>query len=287
MGAPMAQRLVNAGHQVKVYDLEEEKAQMVKGATVVGSPALTAQESDYFISMLPYSDDTIDVITGDNGALTIAKPSCVFIDCGTGSPYQTYFLSQVIKDAGFIMLDCPVSGNVNMAEQGQVTMLSSGDETVFNNSKDILSVLASKIEYLGSSNGMGQIMNLALNSMLGTQMAVLAEAIDFGTNCGLDRNQTIDIIKESTMAAPFMKQKLEMLKNNDFTADFQTYLMDKDLMYISELAESNNCFMPLNAACAQLYRAAISSDLDEEDMASIVKIYNKLSPPRMGKEKAA
>lgn len=287
MGKPISQRLVNAGHEVQVFDIEKSKSSEVEGATVVDSPAQVAEGCDYLFTMLPFSDDTIDVITGEKGATKAANPNCVFVDCGTGSPSLAWFLARQIREDGFEFLDCPVSGGVAQAEEGMLLLMGSGNKKVFDKTSEIFKAFSSKQHYLGEESGLGQLMQLTLNSLLAAGMVLFSESINFGEKAGLEKNQIFDVMSDSMLMAPFMKSKVNNFLNEQFDADFQTYLMDKDLIYINEVAEHIKAAMPLTSASWQYYRAAIAEGLEEDDFSSVYEVIKRLSFSSKAQRRAA
>lgn len=277
MGKPISQRLVNAGHEVAVFDKEISKGEEVEGAIIAENPAQVAEDREYLFTMLPYSDDTIDVIAGDDGALSAARPNCVFIDIGTGSPSLSWFLGRQVKEEGFEYLDCPVSGSVEPAKEGKLLLMGSGNSEVFDNCLEIFEAFADKIHFMGEENGLGQLMKLTLNTMLGAGMVMFCESINFGLKAGLDKDLMLEVMNDSPLLAPFMKVKTDKILTEKFDADFQTYLMDKDFMYINEVAEHVKAALPLNSTAMQLYRTAMSEGKDKQDYSSIFEILKYLA----------
>jgi 3-hydroxyisobutyrate dehydrogenase-like beta-hydroxyacid dehydrogenase len=286
-GRPIAQRLVNAGHEVTVYDANKENSMLVEGAEVMENPAQAADGREYLITMLPFSDDTIEVLMEDNGALSAAQPNCVFIDCGTGSPSLTWFIARQVNEDGFEFLDCPVSGGVREAEEGSLLLMGSGKKEVFDKASEIFEVFSAKQHYLGEESGLGQLMQLTLNSMLAAEMVLFSESVNFGEKAGIKKEQIFNVMKDSMLMAPFIKSKVTNLLEEKFDPDFQTYLMDKDLIYINEVAEHVKVAMPLTSISWQYYRSAIADGFEEKDFSSVYEVIKKLSTETKERKKAA
>lgn len=287
MGRPMAQRLVDAGHELSVYDVDQNNAEKVSGAEVAKSSGELASGKEFVFSMLPFSDDTIEVLTDDNGALSAADKDCVFIDLGTGSPSLTWFLSRRIKEDGCEYLDCPVSGEVELAEKGNLMLVASGKKDVFERTREIFEILADRVHYMGEENGLGMLTKLSLNVMLATNMVALCESLNFGEKSGVDKNKLFEVMADSQIISESLKLKLDSIKNEKYSSEFQNYLMDKDLIYINEVAEFVKSPMSACSAAWQTYRTAIMEGLDSQDYSSVNHVIRQMNFGIQEKKKAA
>ena len=128
MGRPMAHNLIEAGHELVLYNRTREKAEELAsdGATVADSPREVAERSDVVITMLPDSPDVERVVAGEDGVLDGLKEGALLIDMSTISPVVTRELAEKVEAKGATMLDAPVSGGDVGAQQGALSIMAGG-----------------------------------------------------------------------------------------------------------------------------------------------------------------
>ncbi|MGI9386516.1 MAG: NAD(P)-dependent oxidoreductase, partial [Methyloligellaceae bacterium] len=140
MGGPMAANLIKAGHQVKGYDLSQDAvARLVAdGGESVSAASEAAAGVDVVVTMLPAGAHVRSVYLDEGGVLSAAAPGAVFIDCSTIDVQTARDVAQGAADAGFDMVDAPVSGGVAGGAGGTPTFLVGGSETAFQKAEPIL-----------------------------------------------------------------------------------------------------------------------------------------------------
>ena len=133
MGKPMAKNLIEAGHELVIYNRTQEKAEELAGdgATVAGSPREVAEQSDVIITMLPDSPQVEEVLVGEDGVLEGIKEGALVVDTSTISPVVTEELAAKVKEKGASMLDAPVSGGDVGAIEGTLSIMVGGSEEDF------------------------------------------------------------------------------------------------------------------------------------------------------------
>ena len=124
MGRPMAKNLLEAGHEVTVYNRTESRCDEVvaAGAAKASTPAECASGKDVVITIVTDSPDVEEVLFGEDGAVSGAAEGTLFIDMTTISPDVTREISTRLEDGGFQFLDAPVSGGDIGAQNGTLTL---------------------------------------------------------------------------------------------------------------------------------------------------------------------
>ena len=188
MGTHMAQRLLDAGYQVTVYDRTHEKAQRVGqwGAQVAQTPKDLAVGGQVVLACVTDDQAQHDVMFDPDGALAGVQGGSVIIDLSTVSPDASRRLFQAAKEKNVSMIDAAVSGSVPQIEQGGLVIFVGGEHTTYEQCKPLLDVLGKNSFYMGAS-GMGTTMKLAVNTLLGLGMQALAEALALGEKAGLEK----------------------------------------------------------------------------------------------------
>ncbi|HZT97463.1 MAG TPA: NAD(P)-dependent oxidoreductase [Chloroflexota bacterium] len=278
MGSRMASRLIDAGYDVSVYNRTRERTKQLasQGAAVASSPAELAASTDVLLMSLADNAAVSAVMTGTEGVLRGLRSGSVVVDLSTISPRVSQEMARHVQSAGGAMLDTPVSGSTPQAEQGTLNIMIGGDEETYRRCDEILAVLGKHRFYLGP-NGMGLVMKLAVNTMLGLGAQGLAEAMALGRKSGLDKDRMLDTLSQMAVVSPSQKQKIENARSDDYTPAFPLEHMDKDFGLIAELAMDNHVFMPSTAAAHELTKAARSRELTEQDFSVVVQLVAQLS----------
>ena len=289
MGSEMAQRLIQAGYSVTVYDRTREKAERVakQGAKVANTLSDVAASSDVVISMLIDNialDETMYGTQGPQGthgtneqpgALSSASAKNIFIDMSSVSPQTSRHLHDAVREKGARMLDAPVSGSTPQAKEGKLVIFVGGDQQTFEQCKPILEVLGQQIHHMGG-NGMGVTMKLVVNTMLGLGMQALAEALTLGEKGGLDKHQLVEVLGQTTVVAPAYKAKLQNVEQEQYPVNFALSSMRKDFGLILRLASELSVVMPATAAAEQMYAAALAQGHDE-DFSAMMQFMEQMS----------
>jgi len=277
MGSHMAQRLLEAGYQLAIYDRTPERAQEVaqQRATVARTPRELAAQCEVLMVCVTDDEAQQSVMFGQDGALAGVHGGSMIIDLSTVSPGASRRLYQAAKQQGVSMIDAAVSGSVPQVEQGSLVIFVGGEQETYQQCKPILDVLGKSSSYMGAS-GMGTTMKLVVNTLLGLGMQALAEAIVLGEKAGIEKKLLLDVLGQTTVLTPGQKSKLENVKREQYPNNFALSLMHKDFHLV--LSEAYDLFvaMPATAAAQQMYTAAMAKAMDE-DFSIIIKFMEELA----------
>ena len=160
MGGPMARNLITAGHSLKVFDLSEEAVNFLvqSGAERAASVQDAAKGVDYVVTMLPVGANVREVFLGD-GVIGAADPGTVFIDSSTIDVESAVAVHEAATEAGFQMIDAPVSGGTTGADAATLTFMCGGEKAVFDKALPILEGMGKNIVYCGGP-GQGQVVKI-------------------------------------------------------------------------------------------------------------------------------
>lgn len=276
MGSRMATRLLDAGYPLTVYNRSRERTVPLveRGAAAALDPEGLTRAVD--VVMLSLADDAAldEVMRGRQGVLAGLHPGTTVLDLSTVSPRSSRALALEVLARGGAMLDTPVSGSTPLAEQGSLNILAGGDEEVYRRSEPILAVLGRHF-YLGP-NGMGLVMKLAVNAMLGLGVQALAEAIALGEAGGLEKDRLLDVLGQMSVISPAQRPKLENARRESYSPTFPLQHMDKDYGLIAELAMQADVPLPATAAAHQMTKAALTPGV-EEDFAVVIRLMERLA----------
>jgi 3-hydroxyisobutyrate dehydrogenase-like beta-hydroxyacid dehydrogenase len=265
MGSHMAQRLLDAGYQVTVYDRTREKAKALgqQGALVAQTPKDLAANCQVVLVCVTNDEAQHDVMFGPEGALAGTHAGSVIIDLSTVSPDASRRLYQAAKEQGVSMIDAAVSGSVPQVDQGSLVIFVGGEHQTFERCKPILDVLGKNSFYMGAS-GMGTTMKLVVNTLLGLGMQALAEAIALGEKAGIEKGLLLDVLGQTAVLTPGQKSKLENVRREQYPTNFALSLMHKDFSLVLSQAYDVSVSMPATAAAQQIYTAAMAKGMDAD-----------------------
>lgn len=199
MGVPMSANLVKAGHTVRGFDIEESANEAARshGVDVAESAADAVRDAELVFTMLQSGAVVEEVLTGPGGAYANMPVGSVVVDCSTIGVDTARSLHERASEHGVGFVDAPVSGGVQGAEQGTLTLMLGGDVDHVEKADAPLRSIGSYILHVGKS-GDGQAMKVVNNAMLGIGMAAACEASVLSQRLGLDPQAFHDIVTRSS-----------------------------------------------------------------------------------------
>jgi 3-hydroxyisobutyrate dehydrogenase len=283
MGAPMAANLVKAGHRVTGFDLVSEAVERLaeQGGNAAASAAAAAGAGDIVITMLPAGPQVRSVYLGPDGLLTHARKDALLIDCSTIDVETARAVAAAAAEAGFDMLDAPVSGGVGGAETATLTFIVGGREAAFSRAQAILAAMGRTIVHAGPA-GNGQTAKICNNMILGISMLVVCEAFSLAERLGLDTQTLFDISAKSsgqcwalTSYCPVPGPVPASPANRGYAAGFTAAMMLKDLRLAQQAAGASAAPTPLGAAAANLYELFVDEGAGGLDFSAIYRFIRK------------
>jgi 3-hydroxyisobutyrate dehydrogenase len=280
MGLPMAINLVNAGHEVRGFDLVQSQLDAFKEAG--GSPANSAAEAiegvEVIISMLPASRHVEALYLGEQGLIATANPNTLLVDCSTISPKVSQQVASIAKSKGFSMIDAPVSGGTAGAQAGTLTFMVGGEAKDLERARPLLEKMGKNIFHAGPS-GSGQTVKVCNNMLLGIQMLGTSEALRLGIANGMDPKVLSDIMSKSSgrnwaleLYNPCPGVMENVPSSKAYAGGFGVDLMLKDMGLAIENADDLNASVPLGELSRQLYEKHSKAGNGQLDFSSVFKL---------------
>jgi 3-hydroxyisobutyrate dehydrogenase len=271
MGAALAGRLVDAGHDVAVYNRTRSKAEMVAGerALVVDRPVDLA-DRDIVFSMVSASADLEQVVLGPDGLLSGdgAAPR-VLVDSSTVSTQSSLTVRTAAAERGTTLLAAPVSGNPAVVAAGKLSLAVSGPREAYDEVLPLLELLGKGVTYVGEGE-VARLVKICHNVFLGVVIQSLAEITVLAQRGGASRAAFLGFLNDSVMGSTFSRYKTPALVNLDFTPTFTNPLLYKDFDLGLEAGKELGVPMPLAGLAAQLVASAIGAGYDKEDFATLI-----------------
>ena len=270
MGFALAQRLLDAGHDVSVYNRTRSKAEplVTQGAKIVDTPAELADRDVVFI-MVSASKDLEDVTIGEDGLLTASSKPQVIIDSSTVSASVSTKIRGIANEHGTAFLAAPVSGSPKVVKSGKLTLAVSGPRDTFDQVEHLLVQLGKGVTYVGEDE-VARLVKICHNVFLGVVTQSLAEITVLAERGGVERSAFLDFLNNSVMGSVFTRYKSPAFVNLDFAPSFTPVLLRKDFDLGLEAARESGVPMPVAALAAELVTAAIGAGYVEEDFATLL-----------------
>jgi 3-hydroxyisobutyrate dehydrogenase-like beta-hydroxyacid dehydrogenase len=276
MGFPMARRLIEAKHQLVVFDQRKEVVDklVALGAQAAASPKDVADRAETVLASLPSLQASLEVATGKDGVIE-GKRVKRFIDLSTVGSHMAVRIHDLMAKRDIVQLDCPVSGGVGGAEKGTLAVMVSGPRADFDAVKPALEVIG-KVFFIGEKPGSAQTMKLANNLLSATAVVATSEAVVMGVKAGLDPAVMIDVINSGSGMNTASRDKFpRSVLPRTFDFGFATGLMVKDVRLCLEEAKSLGLSMEVAEAVGRLWEVVIREMGAESDFTSAIQPIEK------------
>ena len=279
MGNPMAQQLVKAGQNVKVFDVSPDVIEIAKqsGLDVINSIEELLQGATTVISMLPEGKHVRSLYLGDNGILKKIPKDCLIIDCSTIDIETSLELGNAANQIGINMVDAPVTGGVMGARIGKLNFLVGGSDEAVAIAKPLFDIMGQKILHAGAQ-GSGVGVKICNNMSLGISMIASAEALMLAKRLKMDVKKVHSIIKEAsgnnwamTNYTPLPNLTEGVPSNNKYRPGFSAAMMTKDLKLANDAAKSVDASTPLGKAALEIFSDFCRDGDSETDYSGISK----------------
>ena len=279
MGAPMARRLIEAGHNVALWSHNASKAERLAesaGGIACTTPAHVARHSECVFLCVGDTRMSRDVILGANGLSTGAAEGLVIVDCSTVSPSASRAISSELAAKGIRFLDAPCTGSKAGAENGTLTFMVGGDREVFDRARPYFEPMGKSLYYCGGP-GLGLQAKLSQNMILGNLLHAFNESLVLSTKGGVNPELMLDILNNSAARSGLVSIKAPAVFRRDFSANFSVKWLEKDMGLMLESAAELGVPAPLTTLSRQLYQTAIEKGYGEEDICGSIRVLESLA----------
>lgn len=255
MGGPMCKRLVEAGYPVTVFDLNKAALQRITdlGATAATSAAECAAQADVLLTSLPRPDHVESVMRGDNGALRHLKAGSLWIDLTTNRNDLIFALASEAP-AGVEIVDSPVTGAVDGARNGKLTLFAGGEKASFDRAEPILGHLGIVIHC--GALGTGNVVKLVTNQLWFIAAAAIGEGFATGIANGVELGTLWHAIRNSVGDSFVAQHDAPSIFAGHYDPSFSLDLCLKDLRLIQELNRNVRAALPMTTAAEGAFALA-------------------------------
>jgi 3-hydroxyisobutyrate dehydrogenase len=275
MGQAVARRLLSGGHDVVVWNRTPGRAEKIlaAGGWEAHSIAEAVSGREVVVTSLANDDAVRAVALGEGGIRSAIGPDAVYADCSTVSPALSTELATAFPR--FVAL--PILGSPAAVEAGQATYLAGGDPAVVARLEPMLATLSDKVRRYDTP-AKAASGKLANNLMLLAEVVALAEAIAVARSGGLSDEEIRELLGQSPMLAPGVKNRFEGVLTGDQEPWWSTALGGKDARLAVDAAKAAGIDLPLAQLVEALYREAAAAGGGDDDIVAVAKRYRSARP---------
>jgi 3-hydroxyisobutyrate dehydrogenase len=274
MGRPMTLRLLAAGHQVTVWNRSREKLAAVveKGARAAATPSELAGQSDIVMMCVTDQHAAEEVLFGADGVSAGARPGSIVVDFSSIAPGSAREFAARLEAKAIGLVDAPVSGGVAGAENGSLAIMAGGREEHVERVRPLVMHLAQRFTRMGDS-GAGQATKLANQVIVGSLIAVIAEAVRLAEASGVDATRLPEALKGGFAdSAPLQIFGARMAARRFEPSLGAAAIMLKDLENASAVAKEKGVPLPMSSTAVQLYRMLAAHGKAGQEISTIIEL---------------
>ncbi len=251
LGEHVAMNLVEAGHEVAVFDMNAESGQalIAAGARWADSAADAATGADAVLTCLP-STKAIEAVVAE--ILTVMPAGTTWVDKSTNDREVIMRLADVAAAQGVRTIEAPVTGGVHLAKAGEITVILGGDEAAVTELRPIFEVIGNRIFHVGDVGQASKIK--AITNMLAfIHLVADGEALMLAKKGGIDLKTAYDVIQASSGNSFVHETEGQLVLNGSYQIDFSFDLALKDLGFIDDMSREYNVPVELASLVRQTY----------------------------------
>lgn len=276
MGGRIARRLLQQGHAIGVFDVNRELAGTFAtlGATPYDTLGGLAADHDVVLTVLPNAAIVRQVVLGDDGLAGGLAKGSLLIDMTSSVPTVTREIAGLLAQRGIRMLDAPVSGGVQKAEQGALTIMVGGEAEALEDARDVLQEVGEKIFHVGGI-GTGHTAKAVNNLITATTLAITSEAMALGVKMGVNAEALLDVINAGSGRSAASETKFpQQVLTRKFAPGFSIALMCKDVGIALDMAHDVDAPAQIATVVHRLWTRGVEQgrgDMDHSAIALVIE----------------
>lgn len=271
MGGSFSRNLVKSGWRVTGFDVNAGKRRELSraGVEIARDAKAVAASAPVVITSLPKPEALIATAK----ALAAADlPPRIVAECSTFTIEDKEKAEKILRGAGHVMLDCPVSGTGSQAATGDLVIYASGDRKAINRIKPAFAGFSRKLYDVGAF-GNGSRMKYVANLLVAINNVASAEAMVLGMKAGLDPKTIFEMISSGAGNSRVFELRAPMMVKNDYSrVTMKCSVWQKDMDVIGEFAKKMRVPTPLFSATVPVYEAALRSGHGNDDTAAVCAV---------------
>ena len=277
MGKPIAERLLEGGYVLTVFDVNRDSMAplIAAGAREAASPKAAAEHAEAVFTMVPDAPDAERVALGADGVLYGIRAGTYYIEMSTIDPITVRRVGARLAETGVKMIDCPVGRTTKHAREGKLVLMIGGDAADIDAMMPVFKLLGDTYIRCGPL-GNGAATKCVNNYVAMACNAISAEAFVIGKKAGLTPEHMLQVFG-STMASNAQAVQVypQFALAGNTEPGFMISLGHKDLRLAIELARRYDCSVPVGQATMDIMAKAVEAGLGRKDCSSLLLMHEK------------
>ncbi len=271
MGEAMVKRLLQAGHEVEVWNRTRSKAEpLAKYGAVVVNNVLDLAGCETVITMVSTTKDLKQVLFGPGGLVTTSIKPKMVVDSSSISQEGSAEVRKELEALGIGYLCAPVSGNAKVAKAGLLLVVSSGPRDLYNIAEPYFQAMAKKCMWIGQGE-LARVWKIAHNTMFGVVIQNLCEITVLAEKAGIPRHLFLESINDSVLGSMYTRYKTPVLTNLNFEqVTFTPELLLKDMDLGMAAAKAHGVVMPSAAATRESIARMVGRGYGDIDFSALL-----------------
>ena len=278
LGEAVGLHLLESGYTLSIFNRTKSKTDNLAkhGATVVNTPKDVAINSDLVITVVKDANSVRQVSFENNSIIEGNHDELVVADMSTVNPSSAKEISKKFQENGIDFVEIPVMGGPNVAINGKLVLMASGNKAAYEKHKKVFETIAHKNFFLGDS-GAAHSIKLAMNLQISMLALALSEGITLTRKAGFEPERFLDILNSTYFKTGMSENKAHNMIKDSFEPTFMLKNMTKDLGIINDAAKSFNADLPMAKLANQVYQDAVKAGFGEIDYTGILAYLKKIS----------
>lgn len=274
MGSAVVRHLLEAGHEVAVYNRTKAKADplVTEGAVWADTPKAVAEQSNILFTMVGYPKDVEEIYYGESGIFSADVSGRILVDLTTSTPTLAEKIAKTAKEKGADALDAPVSGGDLGAKNGTLTIMVGGEESVYDQVLPLFKEFGTTFTLHGSA-GKGQHTKMANQIMIAGTMTGMTEMLVYAQKNGLDLEKVIETLSGGSAANWSLSNYSTRILKEDYTPGFFVKHFIKDLKIALEEAERMDLVLPATTQALKLYEELADKGFENDGTQALIKLW--------------
>ena len=278
LGNAVALHLLDSGFDVTVYNRTKEKTIEVeqKGAKIVASPKIMAENVELVITIVKDAAAVREVIFGKNGVIESKNEKLIVADMSTIDPVESKNISKELQQHQIQKLEIPVMGGPNVAINGELVMMVSGKKDNFDHCKKVFEKIANKVLFLGEQ-GVANSIKLAMNLQITMLALALSEGITLVKKANVDPKIFLEVLNSTYFKTGMSEKKAFKMIEGNYDATFTLANLKKDITTITNAAKALEIKLPMITKAEEIYENAVKEGLGDRDYTEIIEYIRKIN----------
>lgn len=278
LGEAVGLHLIQSGYHLTAYNRTKSKTKNLKekNGVIVDSPKCVAESSDLIITCVKDADAVKDILFRQDGVIAGKHDDMTIADMSTINPIDAKEISKKIHEQGIKSLEIPVMGGPNVAIDGKLVLMASGDKEMYERYMQVFETIATKTFFLGES-GSAHSIKLAMNLQISLLALSLSEGIMLTKKAGFDPEKFLEILNSTYFSTGMSQKKAYKMIKDEYQPTFTLKNMKKDLDIITQAAKDFGAILPMAERANKIYSEALEAGLGEIDYTGILAHIKKNS----------